>query len=332
MKILANEFKEQFSLFAEIAKSNKDNSNGGNVYFNKDKAFLFNGTIYLEKKFETDFSGGIDTGFLIALLDRYGNNEIEVYNEENNIIFKKKRSVTKVVLDSNIPEVKFDDESEWRKIPVDFSKNCGFAEGMTGNNFSEPVKTAVHIKGRYVEAGDGFCFGIFKIKGNIADDLFIRKDFVKILAHFNPTEYCLQDTWLTFRNNDNYRISFLKLDIPEYPNLQEMFDVCNEGHEIEFPTKIIASIERATLMLQGVEDFDKSICLCAKDGKLTIKTESKIGNYTDKISCNPDANFNVKINPNYLTNLLFHSNKLKVGKTAITLYDEKIKLAACLMD
>ena len=331
--LMANELKENLSVMTIAAGTDRNVETGSNVYFTGKKMVLYSGDVYIDKPMETDFEGGVDAALLEDVADKYGNNEIEIFREENEIILKRKRSVSKLVVNDNatFPNIKFTEETEWRKIPVDFATLIEQACALTSNNFNEPIKTCIHITGRNMEASDGFHFGIFRMKGNIQDNLFIRKDFVKILSKFEPTEYRLHDTWICFKNGKEYFLAVRKIVIPCYPNLAEMFAGAKGEVEVELPDKVISSLERAKLFLRNEVEFDRYIKLAAKDGKITISTQTKTGSYRDKISASGDLEFDVNINPEYLVEMLFHTNKLLIGGMAICCETKNVKMAGCLV-
>lgn len=331
--LMANELKENLSVMTIAAGTDRNVVTGSNVYFTGKKIVLYSGDVYIDKPMETDFEGGVDAALLEDVADKYGNNEIEIYRVENEIILKRKRSVSKLVVNDNatFPEIKFSEDVEWRKIPVDFATLIEQACALTSNNFNEPAKTCIHINGRKMEASDGFHFGIFRMKGNIQDDLFIRKDFVKILSKFEPSEYRLSDSWICFRNGKEYFLAVRKITIADYPNLTELFENSKGEIEVELPDKVISSLERAKLFLRNEVEFDRYIKMEAKEGKITISTETKTGSYRDRISGAEDLEFSVLINPEYLVEMLFHTNKLFIGDMAISCETKNVKMAGCLV-
>lgn len=330
---MANELKENLSVMTIAAGTDRNVVTGSNVYFTGKKMVLYSGDVYIDKPMQTDFKGGVDAALLEDVAEKYGNNEIEIARVENEIILRRKRSVSKLVVNDNptFPEISFNEETEWRKVPVDFSTLIEQACSLTANNFTEPVKTSIHINGRVMEASDGLHFGIFRMKGHIPDDFFIRKDFVKILSKFEPSEYRLSDSWICFRNGKEYFLALRKITIADYPNLAELFENSKGKIEIELPDKIISSLERAKLFLRNEVEFDKYIKLEAKDGKIIISTETKSGSYRDKISAAEDLEFSVLINPGYLVEMLFHTNKLLIGEMAVSCETKNVKMAGCLV-
>ena len=231
--MLANELKDVLSIMNLAAGTDRNVENGNKVYFTGEKLYIFSGDAYICKDLETDFKGGVDTNLLEDIIDKYGLSEIELDRKENEIIVKKKRSISKLVVDDSDhqPSIKFSEETEWRKVPADFTSLLDQAFTLTGNNFTEPSKTCIHINARKMEASDGLRFGIFKMKGMISDDIFIRKDFVKILSKFEPKDYRLADSWICFTNKKNYFLAIRKISITDYPNLEEIFQGLKKSSE-----------------------------------------------------------------------------------------------------
>lgn len=333
MTVMANELKETLSVMTVAAGTDRNVETGSNIYFTGDKVALFSGDVFIDKPMETDFTGGVDAMLLEDIVDKYGTNEIEISRQENELIVKKKRSISKLVVNDNnqFPKIEFAEDTEWRKIPADFSVLIEQACQLTSNNFNEPVKTCIHLNGRYMEASDGFHFGIFKMKGMIQDDLFIRKDFVKILTKFEPNEYRLTGSWICFQNAKQYFLAIRKVSVMDYPNLTELFDNAKGTMEIELPDKVISSLERAELFLRTEVEFDRFIRMEATGGKITISTETKAGSYRDRIACPEDIEFNILINPKYLVEMLFYTNKLAIGETAISCEAKNVRMAGCLV-
>lgn len=333
LNVMANELKEVLSVMTIAAGSDRNVETGNNIYFTGDKMALFSGDVFITKPMETDFTGGVDASLLEGVVDKYGTNEIEIARQENELIVKRKRSISKLVVNDNsqFPKIEFTEENDWRKIPADFNVLIDQACQLTSNNFNEPTKTCIHMTGRYMEASDGFHFGIFKMKGHIQDDLFIRKDFVKILTKFEPSEYRLSGSWICFQNAKKYFLAIRKVAVPDYPNLTELFEQSQGEMEIELPDKVISSLERAELFLRNEVEFDRFIRMEAAGGKITISTETKAGSYRDRISAPEGIEFNILINPKYLVEMLFYINKLSIGERAISCETKNVKMAACLV-
>lgn len=331
--MMANELKEVLSVMNLAAGTDRNVENGNHVYFTGKKLQLFSGDAYVSKDLETDFKGGVDANLLESIVDKYGLSEIELGREENELIIKRKRSVSKLVIDDSdhCPSITFSDDTEWRKVPADFSALLDQALTLTGNNFTEPSKTCIHVNGRKMEASDGFRFGIFKMKGMISDNIFIRKDFTKIITKFEPKDYRLADSWICFINEKNYFLAIRKINIPDYPNLEEMYNNVKGDSEIELPDKMIASLERAGLFLRNELELDRYIKMEAKEGKIFIFTQTKAGTYKDKISLQKEATFDISINPKHLVEMLFYTNKIFVGEQAACCETKSVKMAACLI-
>ena len=334
MKVMANELKETLSVMTVAAGTDRSVETGSNIYFTGKKIALFSGDVYIDKCMDTEFTGGVDANLFESIVDKYGTNEIEIDREENLLTLKRKRSISKLVINDNnqFPTIKFSDDTEWRKMPVDFSALLDQACQITSNNFNEPTQTCIHINGRYMEANDDIHFGIFKMKGLIQDNLFIRKDFVKILTKFEPTDYRLADSWICFLNAKQYFIAIRKVDVPDYPNLEEAYNSSKGDQEIELPDKVISSLERAELFLKNEFDFNKFIRLEAANGKLTLFTETRAGSYKDKLSIPEGIEFTIQINPKYLVQMLFYSNKIVVGQSTVSCEAKGMKMIACLME
>ena len=331
--MLANELKDVLSIMNLAAGTDRNVENGNKVYFTGKKIYIFSGDAYISKDLETDFKGGVDTNLLEDIIDKYGLSEIELDRKENEIIVKKKRSISKLVVDDSDhhPSIKFSEETEWRKVPADFTSLLDQAFTLTGNNFTEPSKTCIHINARKMEASDGLRFGIFKMKGMISDDIFIRKDFVKILSKFEPKDYRLADSWICFTNEKNYFLAIRKISITDYPNLEEIFQGLKKSSEIELQDKIISSLERAGLFLRNEMEMDRYIKLEAKEGKIHIFTQTKAGTYKDKFNCAEGIEFEISINPKYLVEMIYYSNKISIGDQAVCCETKNAKIAACLI-
>lgn len=331
--MMANELKETLSVMNLAAGTDRNVENGNRVYFTGKKLYLFSGDAFISKDLETDFKGGVDANLLENIVDKYGLSEIEIDRKENELIIKRKRSISKLVIDDSdhSPSITFSEDTQWRKTPADFGELLDHAFALTGNNFTEPSKTCIHVNGRKMEGSDGLRFGIFKMKGMISDDIFIRKDFVKILTKFEPKEYRLTDSWICFINEKNFFLAIRKINIPDYPNLEEIFNGIKGNCEIELPDKIISSLERAGLFLRNELELDRYIKMEAKEGKIHIFAETKAGTYKDKINLVKEVEFDISINPKYLVEMLFYSNKISVGEQAVCCETKNAKMAACLI-
>ena len=111
--MLANELKDVLSIMNLAAGTDRNVENGNKVYFTGKKIYIFSGDAYISKDLETDFKGGVDTNLLEDIIDKYGLSEIELDRKENEIIVKKKRSISKLVVDDSDhhPSIKFSEET-----------------------------------------------------------------------------------------------------------------------------------------------------------------------------------------------------------------------------
>ena len=78
-------------------------------------------------------------------------------------------------------------------------------------------------------------------------------------------------------------------------------------------------------------EFDRFIRMEAADGKITISTKTKAGSYRDRIAAPEDIQFNILINPKYLVEMLFYTNKLFIGEMAISCETKNVRMAGCLV-
>lgn len=336
MKTMANELKETLDLFSMFCGSEKQGAQNF-LRFEEDSISFAGQDVFLKKQLETEITGCVDCLFLQSVIDKHATSEVELYREENELVVKHKRSVSRLLIqDVSSQDCPFKDtvdENSWRKLPADFYELIGEAINMTSANYNEPAKTCVRISKRFIEASDGFKLGIYKMRGHIQDELFIRRDFGRALTKFKAIGYSLTDSWICFRNEAGCFLAIKRILIPDYPNLQDIFETFkNEQIEVEFPERTINSLERADLFLQDEFEIDKNVSLEISGGKISLSTRTKRGSYKDRFSGPDSAELKIRINPANLIKMLYFSNKVCFSETGAYVETANVKLASALME
>ncbi len=332
MKILANELLEDLEVLNSVTPD-KVVEHSDAVYFSGTTMSAFNGEIFIGKKFETEFKGAVNCKTLTAIVNKNGTREIDFIRPENSgLAVRYKRSTTVLGTEDSYetPSIKRPDKSEWKPLPKDFVKNIGLAVGVTSTKSVEPIKTAVHIFQNRIEASDGFRIIIIDIDESVEDELFIRRDHIKVIEKMEPNSYAVSKEWVHFKNGNGFTLSIRKLVI-QYPDIEEIYKSNSDGDKLTISDEVISSLEQATIIMDQTSESTDCVTIEIINKKLKISVQSKSGKFRNVIQIDSDIETKFLINPKFLIDMLINDNQFRVSEKVLTMESKNIRYLVSLI-
>ena len=286
--------------------SNKEILEQSNTFgFINNKIVTYNDSISIQAPIDLNLNGAVDALKFYQIINKIKPNKkenivLELENDQLIIKSKKQKSGLIFQNECKLPLEEINLEGKWKKLPNLFKEVIKLVVTCCSNNYTRPILTCVYIDQNTIKAGDSTRVIKFTINTKFKTEVAIPKQTILHLLKYDITHYMLDENWIHFKTDN---IIFSSRIINEkYPNVNHLFDV--KGEELEFPDKIIESIEKAEIFSQTDLSDDTLIQIIINDNILTIKSENNLGWFEEKMKIKSNINTTFYTNPKFLINIL----------------------------
>lgn len=249
--------------------------------------------------------GAVDAQGLYNLLDKINKDTIELELKKQEIRLTAARSQAGLHLETQVklPLSSIGQRGEWQPLPKDFIRLAKFAVHACSSDNTRPVLTSVHLNGKHIEGSDNYRIArcVLSKKLPIEENLVPARSMQKALQ-INPTAIAVSEGWVHFTNNQNTIINCRTVQ-DEYPNVEPWLQT--EGPMITLPSTTTQALQRAHTLVRQEDPLDELITVHIADRRLTIKSTSKVGWFTERINIRyNDDPIKFMINPYLLQSIL----------------------------
>jgi DNA polymerase III sliding clamp (beta) subunit (PCNA family) len=245
----------------------------------------YNDEITIKQIFKSGLNGAVSAKEFYNLFKKIPDDEISVTQKDSKWIFKGARKQITFNVDEEIKIPQIDPpgyrSKEWDKLPANFSDAARTCVFSASRNMTMVALTGILFSGDNAYSSDNFRATKMELDTPVKKDFLLSAAAASSLINYNPSKCCTDTNWLHFINKEKTSFSCRRLD-EEYPEaVFGVFDV--KGKKISLPPELKGVAERASDLVSGEFEYDKSINLNFTKGKLECIGEGANGHYREDL-------------------------------------------------
>lgn len=233
-----------------------------------------------------DLEGAVQAEQLYKLLAKIKKEEIEIIQEANELRVESGKMKAGLTLQKEIslPLEETGGKKEWYPVPAKLLRHMKIAVGACSRDMSRPKLTCVHIsKKGFVEGSDGFRI----VQCVLGEELMVKSFLLPAgsvgeVIKIDPIEIAEGSGWVHFRNVEKTILS-CRILTEDYFDIDKFLD--STGEPIKFPSTMNELLDRAGVFSKRDFVMDESVEISLGGNKLTIKSKSDTGWFTEEVNC-----------------------------------------------
>ena len=273
----------------------------------------------------TDIEGAVRAEKLIAMLESYPDDEIDLDIQAKTLSLKGTRRRTNFPMEDvvllPVSEVELPDAKNWQKLHLDYSEAVSLVHRCTTKN-SKPedgfIKTCVHIHPEFLEASDAKRFIRFPLPNFVQKPLLMRGETIKVMCQLGMTKGQETESWLHFRNPMGLRLSLRKITLEGYPDFSPFLEI--RGKKVKFPKGLAEVAMRAGIL----EDEQGDIKLSLTKEKILVNGKSVLGEHEEECATKYLGEpISFMIEPKLIGELIDQGSETRVSDTCLRVDGDK---------
>jgi len=303
------------------------------LVFKKGKVYTYNDEVacITKSKLPTSVTAAVSAGPIFAMLSKYKEEYIQIRLTKSRMYIQGKGRESWIALDQEITlgidNVDLPDKDNWQKINPEFTEAVALVQECASKKEDESFAlTCINIHPKWIEAGDNDQITRYRLKTGLKKSVCIKRNALKHIIPFAPTEMAVTKTWLHFRNAD---VSMsCRLWYEQYPNWSPYFDI--EGKKTALPKGLVEACDKAKYFSQQNEHDWVKITI-RPNGKLWLEADGVSGGHREKKKLNYSGKKLIFfIGPTLLSEIVKKHNECILSKTAMMIDGGKWKFVASL--
>ena len=247
--------------------------------FENGEVMTFNDEVACIKpiKIHTDIKGAVQANTLLALLQKFDDDEFELFqNDSGELEFRGKRKRFAVLMEPEIhlPISKVERPEEWLPLDQRFAEAINLVKHSVSTDDSKFTLTCIHITDDYIEACNNLSLMRVKVELDLGRDVLVRGTAIEEVAPLGMAEIALTKSWLHFRQADKKGSGGLRYACrhynDEYPDLLPLMKF--EGHRFVIPQSLGEAATRSEVCASD-NTGDPVVLVTLKDGKMSLFSE-----------------------------------------------------------
>jgi hypothetical protein len=310
MKINREELIQNLNLIKDQIGGGKILKYNSNFIFNGEFLIVFNDRIFAAIKFPTEFIANVPGEEFFKIINSIRAKNINITKKEEDNLSITTKNINILIkclsIDLSIIDQLFSSlqKNNWSVLPVNFTEGLLLNVFCTSRDFTKPLFTCVHVKGKIVEATDNYRISRFVMSTDVKEEFFLPNDnvlsFLKLKILFS--HYQKINNWLFF-SDEQKKVYFGMRDmVGEFPDTSSFFAM--KGKKVILPGNIESNIDLVSVLAEGDYDFDKRITFEIKDGILKCRTSHEKGKIETKINIDTKQKILFEINPIFLKEII----------------------------
>lgn len=253
------------------------------IVFQEGYAATFNDEIAMRTKTPLKITGAVVAAPLLALLRQMTEDEIDVstsgHGTDAEIVIGGKHREARIRMEAEITlgiDV-VEQPREWKPLHEKFAEAISIVEQCAGKDENKFHTTCIHITERYAEACDNLQAARYKLTTGFESETCVRRDSIRHIVPLGMNQFSETETWVHFRNPQRVVLSLRRFN-EDYPSLRKHLEV--EGTPAQLPRGLAEAVKRAEVFAAGTGSSG-TVLVSLKPGKLTLRSESGWGKYTE---------------------------------------------------
>lgn len=302
------------------------------------RVFTYNDEVAVSHPLDFKFEGSVTAKEFYELLDKMGDDEVDIEPGEDTLVVKGKRAKGGVKLYEQINEIILTalskSPSEWYKLPMDFVSGVTFCSFSAGKDMNKFALTNIHCSDSIIVASDSYRITKRDIGGKFEKPMNIPASIVKDLKGYEPIEYAFTDCWVHLRNKNEVIFSFKVSDI-DYPKDKAIgFIEIVTGDIVKLPTEMTDALNRAGIFSSdSTNNAMSQVEISITNGDVTIKGKNDHGWFEESMRVRYKGDpISFKVSHDMLRDILSLTDEVTIGKTSLKFQGEGFAHAICLID
>lgn len=205
----------------------------------------------------------------------------------------------------------------WIGLPDGFAEAVRLCLFSASKEHAMAVLTNLHFKDNTVESTDRYRMTRVHLEDYPLGDMLIPATSSKYLLKFGAVVFQVKGSWAHFKNDDGAVMS-CRLSAGEYIDLDPFLE-SQKGKRLTFPDKFKEVLDRAGVfsLPDSGFDTDKEIKVVVDAGKMEVSAEGAGGWFKETIKCPSVKNLEFAIHPDFLKEVLSHTDSAKITKNSL---------------
>lgn len=296
--------------------------------FTEGRIYTFNDEILCESEFDCGIEGAVHAAPLLALLNKLGEDELDIKmsDGEIHITGKKCRAGVRMHREILLPIDSVDKPNGWRPLHNEFSDALEVVQGSASKDDLHFNLTCIHLHPHYVEACDGYQMTRYSLDTGLKEECLIKRESAKSITGLGLTKVSEGANWIHFGSDD--LVISCRRWIQDYIDLEDSLDV--SGTKTTLPGGLAEAVDKAEIF-SADNPSENQVLIQIKNGRLRLKGEGAHGWFEEqpKIDYNgPPISF--LIPPKLLTEITKRTNDCEITSERLRINAGKFVFVACL--
>lgn len=300
--------------------------------FSEGTVMTYNDEVACTRKCSLDVEGAVQADPLIAMLQKFPNDEIDISVGDGELTLKAGRRSSGIRMEQQIllPIDTVEKPRTWKPLDPEFAEAIDIVSRCASTDQSQFSLTCVHVNPNFVEACDNYQLSRFPITNPVEQPCLVRVESIKHIIDMGMTKFSETDAWIHFRNKSRLRIS-CRRSLETYPNFNKFLKVTGT------PTTLPKGLGQATDMAEvfSSENADNNQVLVElspeKGGRLRVHGEGVSGWYKEakklKYTGKP---LKFRIDPKLLIEITERHNDCEISSKHLIVNGGRFKYCTCL--
>lgn len=285
--------------------------------FTGNNVVTYNDRLCISYPFSSEYTFSVEGEDLLKTMRTVKETECEIEVTENSIRVKSPTvdaELSTVVGDraaeSMIEGIRLDSLA-WSPLPKDFARNLTLCSFSASDDATHRNLTGVHVAGNFMESSDDLRITEVVFDGEVPEVLIPKKACEEI-GKYSPVEYCIDESWIHFRNDEGLIFSSRVIN-ETFPNCEAHFDF--EGTEVCLPSELKEVAKEISFMCEGKLASEVNIDITICDNECLVEAKKSRGSLKKKLPIVFRSTDPVKmaINPDFLIEAMSKSPVVKVS-------------------
>ena len=329
MKLERNALVEAVDKVRPGIDANSLDEHANMLLFDGDRVVTFCEAVGVSYPIETGITGGIALDEFSKLIKKIKTKEIDVEKPGKGQVLKVTagKTTAEFVFTTGM-EIPPEPDGDWEPLPVNFEEAMKFAAISAATDSAKGVLNYIRVSPKEIVSCDNHRLTWYPLNESDAFEnvkngyLLISATTAKSLAAYGIIEFIQTGPWAHFRNADEVVFSTRSVETP-YPDINALL-VC-EGPQIEFPTGLIESLERAEILASDTTVHQKAVNVkVSKTGQIVVVGETAAGKITEKDKCDYTGDaVEFDISTVFFRQILHHVRAATVGPRSLRFDSDK---------
>lgn len=258
----------------------------GCLVFTGNEVVTYNEEVVCRKKVSLDVQGVVIAKPLVGLLQRFAEDEIEVFVKEGELRIKGDRRSAGIRMEkrAHFDVSDLENPKEWKPTGKKIAEALDLVAECASSDEAQFLLTCVRIGKTFVESCDGMQAIRYTTKLGFSSDALLRKAAASQVARIAPVECAETEDWVHFRNGGDLIFSCRRYQ----DNPAKLDDILKvDGVSVPVPAGIGEAARKASLFAD--DSSTKVLTVELSSGKMKVVGNGELGWYRETCAIEYDG-------------------------------------------